>query len=112
MYAAQAGLKFLLEVGVNNAWDVSSQLHDQLRSGVDELGGVCATPEHPGEHGPMLAVASVDEHALVNAMAQDNVVVSSRDGNIRISPHFYNNTQDVEMALASMAKNRHLLADR
>lgn len=112
MYAAQAGLKFLLEVGVNNAWDISSQLHDQLRSGVNELGGVCVTPEHPGEHGPMLAVASVDEHALVDAMAQDNVVVSSRDGNVRISPHFYNNSKDVEMALASMAKNRHLLANR
>lgn len=109
LYAAQAGLKFLLEVGVNNAWTVSSQLHNQLRAGVKELGGVCATPEHPGEHGPMLAVASVDEHALVNAMAQDNVVVSSRDGNVRISPHFYNDSQDVEMALASMAKNRHLL---
>jgi len=112
LYAAQAGLKFLLEVGVINAWDVSSQLHEQLRAGINELGGVCATPEHPGEHGPMLAVASIDEHALVNAMAQDNVVVSSRDGNVRISPHFYNNGQDVEMALASMAKNRHLLADR
>ena len=112
LYAAQAGLKFLLEVGVINAWDVSSQLHEQLREGINELGGVCATPEHAGEHGPMLAVASVDEHALVNAMAQDNVVVSSRDGNVRISPHFYNNGQDVEMALASMAKNRHLLADR
>jgi selenocysteine lyase/cysteine desulfurase len=109
MYAAQAGLKFLLEVGVKNAWDVSSQLHDQLRAGVEELGGVCATPEYPGEHGPMLAIASTDEHALVNAMAQDNVVVSSRDGNVRISPHFYNNSQDVELALASMAKNRHLL---
>jgi selenocysteine lyase/cysteine desulfurase len=112
LYAAQAALKFLLEVGVGNAWDVSSQLHDQLRAGINELGGVCATPEHPGEHGPMLAVASIDEHALVNAMAQDNVVVSSRDGNVRISPHFYNNSNDVEMALASMAKNRHLLADR
>ena len=110
LYAAQAGLKFLLEVGVDNAWRVSSQLHDQLRSGVNELGGVCVTPEHPGEHGPMLAIASTDEHALVNAMAQDNVVVSSRDGNIRISPHFYNNSQDVELALASMAKNRHLLS--
>ena len=112
LYAAQAGLKFLLEVGVSNAWDVSSQLHDQLRAGINELGGVCATPERPGEHGPMLAVTSVDEHALVNAMAQDNVVVSSRDGNVRISPHFYHNSNDVEMALASMAKNRHLLADR
>jgi selenocysteine lyase/cysteine desulfurase len=110
LYAAQAGLKFLLEVGVNNAYDVSSQLHDQLRAGVNELGGVCATPEHPGEHGPMLAVASLDEHALVNAMARENVVVSSRDGNIRISPHFYNNGHDIELALAAIAKNRHLLA--
>ena len=109
LYAARAGLKFLLEVGVDNAWRVSNQLHNQLRAGVNELGGVCVTPENPGEHGPMLAIASTDEHALVHAMAQDNVVVSSRDGNIRISPHFYNNSQDVELALASMAKNRHLL---
>ena len=109
LYAAQAGLKLLLEVGVENAWSVSSQLHDQLRAGVIELGGVCATPELPGEHGPMLAIASTDEYALVEAMAKDNVVVSSRDGNVRISPHFYNNSADIEAALASMAKNRHLL---
>jgi selenocysteine lyase/cysteine desulfurase len=109
LYAAQAGLKFLLEVGVDNAWKVSSQLHDQLRAGVKEIGGICATPDGPGEHGPMLAVASNDEHALVDAMAKDNVVVSSRDGNVRISPHFYNNSEDVELALRSMSKNKHLL---
>jgi len=110
LYAAQAGLKLLLEVGVENAWDVSRKLHDQLRAGVGELGGICVTPDGPDEHGPMLAVASNDEHALVDAMAQDNVVVSCRDGNVRISPHFYNNSVDVDSALASMAKNRHLLA--
>ena len=109
LYAAKAGLKFLLEVGVENAWDVSSALHDQLRAGVSELGGMCATPDGPDEHGPMLAIASTDEHALVNAMAKDNVVVSSRDGNVRVSPHFYNNSADIDSALAAMAKNRHLL---
>jgi len=57
----------------------------------------------------MLAVKTTDEHALVNAMAQDNVVVSSRDGNLRISPHFYNNGEDIDRALRSIAKNRHLL---
>jgi selenocysteine lyase/cysteine desulfurase len=110
LYAAQAGLKLLLEVGVENAWAVSSQLHDQLRAGVSELGGICATPDGPGEHGPMLAVVSTDEHALVNGLEQDNVVVSGRDGNVRVSPHFYNNSDDIEAALASMSKNRHLLA--
>jgi selenocysteine lyase/cysteine desulfurase len=58
----------------------------------------------------MLAVVSTDEHALVNALEQDNVVVSGRDGNVRVSPHFYNNSDDIEAALASMSKNRHLLA--
>jgi len=110
LYAAAAGLEFLLDVGVENAWGVSSRLHDQLRAGINEMGGTCATPEGDGEHGPMLAIATTDEYALVNAMATDNVVVSSRDGNVRVSPHFYNSSEDIEKALASLSKNKHLLA--
>jgi len=104
LYAAKAGLKFLLEVGVENAWDVSSALHDQLRAGVSELGGMCATPDGPDEHGPMLAIASTDEHALVNALAKDNVVVSSRDGNVRVSPHSTTTAQLIRFCLGCHGK--------
>ena len=110
LYAVAAGLELLLEVGVARAWEVSSGLHDQVRAGVADLGGTVVTPAGAGEHGPMIAVAATDEHALVSAMGEDGVVVSSRDGNIRISPHFYNNPADIEAALASMRRNRHLLA--
>jgi len=58
----------------------------------------------------MLAVASTDENALVAAMGEDGVIVSCRDGNVRISPHFYNNEADVESALASLRTHRDLLA--
>lgn len=58
----------------------------------------------------MIAVATTDEQALVSALGEDGVVVSSRDGNIRISPHFYNNAADIEAALTSMRRHRHLLA--
>lgn len=107
LYAAEAGLSLLLEVGVEQAWHVSSALHDQLRAGVLEMGGTVVTP---ALHGPMIAVAATDDHALVDAMAADGVVVSCRDDNVRISPHFYNNSQDVEAALASLRKHRALLA--
>ncbi len=110
LYAVAAGLELLLEIGVDRAWEVSSSLHDQLRAGVGELGGTVVTPGGAGEHGPMIAISSTDEHALVRAMAEDRVIVSCRDGNIRISPHFYNNAGDIDAALASMRRHRHLLA--
>ncbi len=110
MYAAQAGLGLLLDVGVSNAWEVSRQLHEELREGVQALGGTVVTPGGSGAHGPMIAIASTDEHALVDAMAADGVIVSSRDGNLRVSPHFYNNSTDVKVVLSSLEKNRHLLA--
>jgi kynureninase len=108
LFAAKAGLGLLAEIGVDRAWAQSSRLHDEIRAGVEELGGTVVTPRKA--HGAMLAVASTDEHALVAAMENDGVIVSSRDGNVRISPHLYNNESDVTATLASLAKHRHLLA--
>ncbi len=108
LYAAAAGLRLLLEVGIEASWARSNALHGALRSGIAEIGGRVVTPADA--HGAMLAVASTDDHALVDAMAQDRVVVSCRDGNVRISPHFYNTDDDVERVLASLRANRHLLA--
>lgn len=107
LYAAEAALNFLLEVGVESAWEVSAGLHDQLRAGVTNLGGRVVTPSDL--HGPMIAVAARDDHALVDALADDGVVVSCRDGNVRISPHFYNTTGDVERVIESLHRHRHLL---
>lgn len=108
MYAVAEGLRLLLEVGVDRAWQRSSALHDALREGIREIGGRVVTPADL--HGPMIAVASTDDHALVHAMGDDGVVVSCRDGNVRISPHFYNNDDDVDAALASLKRHRELLA--
>ncbi len=107
-YPVAAGLNLLLEVGVDRAWQHTSTLHDMLRAGIAELGGRVVTPA--SAHGAMLAVASTDENALVAAMGADGIIVSNRDGNVRISPHFYNNDADVERALASLRAHRDLLA--
>jgi selenocysteine lyase/cysteine desulfurase len=55
-------------------------------------------------------VASNDEHALVAALAAERIVTSSRDGNLRISPHAYNSAEDVASVLEALAGQRRLLA--
>ncbi len=109
LYPAAAGLEILLEVGVTNIYDYVAPLHDALREGIEAMGGVVVTPASKLNHGAMLAVASTDEHAHVMALEGEKVVTSSRDGNIRISPHFYNNHDDVEKVLAAFAKHKSFL---
>ncbi|MEJ7647558.1 MAG: aminotransferase class V-fold PLP-dependent enzyme [Nakamurella sp.] len=107
LYAAEAGIALMLEIGVANSWSHVQGLLAQLRAGVERIGGTVATPI--GSAGPMLAVQSTDEHAAVKALERDGVIVSSRDGNVRISPHCYNNDADVEAVIAALHRNRELL---
>jgi selenocysteine lyase/cysteine desulfurase len=110
LYAAKAGLAFLREVGVAESFAYSVGLHQQLREGVLALGGKLATPADDLHHGVMLGIKSTDDHALVDRMTEEKVIVSCRDGNLRVSPHFYNNSEDIDRCLAALAKHRSLLA--
>lgn len=107
LYPAAAGLALLLEVGQQQAWQHTAQLHDALRSAVIEVGATVVTPQE--RHGAMLAVAATDDHALVAALEADRVITSCRDGNVRISPHFYNSLDDVEVVTKALQRHRHLL---
>ena len=81
-----------------------------LLAGLDELGATVATPRAPAEHGPLICVVSTDPNALVDALAAERIVTSTRDSNLRISLHLYNVEEDVERILAALAANRRLLA--
>jgi selenocysteine lyase/cysteine desulfurase len=48
-------------------------------------------------------------NALVAALADEGIVTSSRDNNLRISAHCYNTAEDVATVLGTLARNRGLL---
>ena len=107
LYAAAAGVELMLEIGVDATRAHVARLIEGLRAGLAEMGGTVVTPQDG--QGPMLAVAATDDAALVAALDAERVVTSSRDGNVRISPHCYNTTADVEHVLAALRKHRDLL---
>jgi selenocysteine lyase/cysteine desulfurase len=55
-------------------------------------------------------VKATDVETLVAALEREGIVTSSRDGNLRVSAHAYNSTQDVDDLLAALARQRKLLA--
>ncbi|WP_368660263.1 aminotransferase class V-fold PLP-dependent enzyme [Ornithinimicrobium sp.] len=107
LYAGAAGVELMLEIGVERTRAHVGVLVDQLRAGIDDLGGTVVTPlDHQG---PMVAIAATDENAFVAALEGEKVITSCRDGNVRVSLHCYNNNDDVERVLAALRKHRHLL---
>jgi len=86
-------------------------LVDRLLAGLDELGATVVTPPGDGDYGPLVCVASTDARALVDELAgEDRIVVSERDGNVRVSLHLYNVDDDVDRVLEALGKRRRLLA--
>ena len=107
IYAGIAGIELMQEIGIADTRAHVDTLNDQLVIGVQELGGTVVTPSR---RGALVCVASLDAPALVAALADDGIVTSSRDGNLRVSAHCYNTTDDILTLLESLARSRHLLA--
>ena len=110
LYPGVAGMELVAEVGVPAIEEHVRGLVDRLLAGLDELDATVATPYDPDERGPLICVVSTDPNALVDALAAERIVTSTRDSNLRISLHLYNVEDDVDRILAALAANRELLA--
>jgi selenocysteine lyase/cysteine desulfurase len=106
VYAAVAGLKLLLDIGLENVWMQNQSLHQALRQGFEGLDLDIKTPFNTGSHGVMIAIAANDEGRAVAALEEAGVIVSSRGGNVRISPHFYNDEADIARLLETLTVQR------
>jgi selenocysteine lyase/cysteine desulfurase len=110
IYAGLAGLELVQEIGIAETEEHVRGLTALLIEGVEDLGGRVVTPRDPDRRGPLVAVASTDEHALVAALGSEGIVTSSRDGKLRVSFHGYNSSEDVEAVLGALRRHRDLLA--
>jgi selenocysteine lyase/cysteine desulfurase len=109
IYAGIAGMELIQEIGVAATREHVQGLNARLIDGVEELGGTVATPADPERRGALVCIRSTDSPALVAALASDGVVTSERDGNLRVSAHCYNTTEDVDVVLESLVRHRRLL---
>lgn len=108
-YAAAAGLGIIEEVGMQHIERRIAELTESIKQRAREAGYAFGMPDSPDRHGAMITLRSTDENALVAALESDNVVTSCRGGNLRISPHFYNDETDLEALFNALGKHESLL---
>jgi selenocysteine lyase/cysteine desulfurase len=109
LYAAVAGLQLLQQVGLDHAWTHTSSLGRILCTEVESLHGTVITPQKPGCFGVMVSIRTTDDIELVTILEKEGIIASSRGGNLRISPHFYNTFEDLERLSRVLRKNQNLL---
>lgn len=110
IYAGVAGMDLMHEIGIVETEAHVREITDFLIEELERIGATVVTPRDPARRGPLIAVASTDEHALVGALAEDGIITSSRDGNLRLSWHCYNSIEDVEEVVAGLERHADLLA--
>ncbi len=108
-YMAEAGLAILHEIGLEAIERRIGELTTAIKDAGTEAGYQLASPANSSLHGAMITFRSNDANRLVAGLAEDNIVVSCRNGNLRISPHFYNNQADIEFLFRALHKRRDLL---
>jgi len=109
-YAAEAGLKLLLEVGTAAIEKRVYSLTRRCMRRLEEIGWPSITPVQDERRGATVAVPSRDSAQLCAELLKRDIVTSHRDDNARASFHFYNNEDDVEALIAAMKELRGKLA--
>ena len=107
IYGAREGVCLLKEIGVREIAEHVESLAASLLTGVRELGIETKTPAD--SVGPLVVLRAEDADALVQKLANNGMVVSSRKDGLRISFHVYNTHDDVQLLLQFLEKNLDLL---
>lgn len=105
-YAAEAGLKIILDAGTREIENRIRGLTRRCLDGLEEIGWPSLTPRPDERHGPMICVRSRDSARLTSKLMERDIVTSYRDQGVRATIHFYNTDDDIDTFVAALEELR------
>ena len=105
LYGLEASLKLLCETGLSKIESYLSELTDFLCEIIPSEKYRIVSPRGRNEKSQivsLLPLNGTNSIAATAKLAQENIVVSARGPLLRISPHFFNNSSDIERLAACL----------
>ena len=109
VYACLAALRLIEEIGLARIQTHVQELAGRLIGGIRRRGLELRTPAEPAERGPLVMIGSTDAPKLVELLAGEGILCSTRDGALRVSLHYYNSESDVDAVLEALDRHQELL---
>jgi len=105
LYAAESGYKIINEIGVDRIRDKSVRQTTRLIALAEEAGFTVTSPKSSGDRGGTITIGHDDAAAITRELIRREFIVDYRPGaGVRVSPHFYNTDEELELVIAEMKK--------
>jgi kynureninase len=102
-FIAQGGLDIISEVGPANIRERQQDLIEYLMAGADEAGLPVRTPRDRNGRGGMVNIGVGHEaEKISHALLERDVCTDFRGDGIRVSPHLFNNEDDIDRLFAAL----------
>ncbi|MBL8175298.1 MAG: aminotransferase class V-fold PLP-dependent enzyme [Bryobacterales bacterium] len=104
LYGMHSSVNLFLEIGPAEIERRVLELAAYARRRLRELGARLLADEDPAYISPIVAARweGFDAPALTLALKQRRILTAARHGNLRVSTHFYNNEEDVDVLAAAL----------
>ena len=106
-FLAQGGLDVIAEAGVERIRRRQWELQDRIIAQADEAGLEVRTPRAPEERGGVVNVrVGEDAERICHTLLARDVCTDHRGDGLRISPHFFNDEDDVDRCFEALRSVR------
>jgi selenocysteine lyase/cysteine desulfurase len=104
-YGLEQSLNLISEIGPEWIADYLEYLTDMLCEGLGGKDYEIVSSRAPGERSQIVCIKSTTgktPNEIFERLQKENIVVSPRGDRLRIAPHFFNNTGDIERLLENL----------
>jgi kynureninase len=103
LYAARSGFNIINQIGVERIREKSIRQTELLIQLAEEAGFIVTSPKNPADRGGTITVGHPDAAAITRELINREFIVDYRPGaGVRISPHFYNTDEELELVIKEM----------